>query len=85
MSEERRLLQGALTATFLREWNNADLDAEARQYIVEEAAKLFGGGRRGGGRLTSLLGAGARPRKSRTTTATRTRNRPMANRRQAGN
>lgn len=47
-SEQRRL-QGALATTFLRDWNNADLDDEARQYIMKEAAKLFGGGR--GGRL----------------------------------
>jgi AhpC/TSA family len=46
---EQRLLQGALASTFLRDWNRADLDDEARQHIMEEAGKLFGGGR--GGRL----------------------------------
>jgi hypothetical protein len=43
---ETRLLQGALASTFLRDWNTAKLDDEAREHIMQEAAKLFGGGRR---------------------------------------
>jgi thiol-disulfide isomerase/thioredoxin/mono/diheme cytochrome c family protein len=43
-SEERKL-QGALFTTLLRDWNTADLDEEARTHILDEAGKLFGGGR----------------------------------------
>jgi hypothetical protein len=50
---ETRLLQGALASTFLRDWNSAKLDDEAREHIMDEAAKLFGGGR---GRFQGLLG-----------------------------
>jgi len=50
---EDRLLRGALTTTFFRDWRTADLDDEARQHIMEEAAKLFGGGR---GRFKQFLG-----------------------------
>ncbi len=52
--EERRL-QAALASAFFRDWNKADLDDEARQHIMEEAAKLFGGGR---DRFQELLGGG---------------------------
>jgi hypothetical protein len=59
---ETRLLQGALASTFLRDWNSAQLDDVARQHIMEEAGKLFGGGN---GRFRSLLGGnrGAQPEK----------------------
>ncbi len=53
--EERRL-HGALVTTLLRDWRNADLDDEAKRHIVEEASKLFGGGRQ---RFDALLGGGA--------------------------
>jgi hypothetical protein len=52
--EER--LRGALITTLLREWREADLDDTARNHIMEEAGKLFGGGRR-----FSIPGAGPRP------------------------
>jgi mono/diheme cytochrome c family protein len=42
---EAQRLQGALATTFLRDWNSAKLDDEAREHIMEEAGKLFGGGR----------------------------------------
>jgi hypothetical protein len=54
---ETQMLQGALATTFMRDWNKANLDDEARQHIMEEAGKLFGGGR---GRFNRLLG-GRRP------------------------
>ncbi|MEX0678597.1 MAG: redoxin family protein [Pirellulales bacterium] len=47
--EETQRLQGALATSFVHDWNNAKLDDEAREHIMDEAAKLFGGGR--GGRL----------------------------------
>lgn len=50
---DRRLLQTALASTFLRDWNNAKLDDVARQHIIDEAVKLFGGGR---GRFNRVLG-----------------------------
>jgi mono/diheme cytochrome c family protein len=50
---ETRLLQAALASTFLRDWNTAKLDDEARRHIIDEAGKLFGGGR---GRFDRLLG-----------------------------
>ncbi len=43
---DQRKLQGALMTSLLRDWREADLDDEARQHIMEEAGKLFGGGRR---------------------------------------
>jgi hypothetical protein len=45
--DEARRLQGALATTFLRDWSSAKLDDEAREHIMEEAGKLFGGGPRG--------------------------------------
>jgi hypothetical protein len=54
---ERRLLQGAVASALIRDWNSADLDDEARQHIMEEAAKLFGGGRGG---VQNLLRGGSR-------------------------
>ncbi len=50
---EERLLQGALMRTLFRDWTTAQLDDEARTHILEEAAKLFGGGRR---QFEGLLG-----------------------------
>ncbi len=52
---EEHKLQGAMMNTLLREWREAKLDDVAREHIMEEAGKLFGGGRRfralpGGGR-----------------------------------
>jgi len=44
-SQEGRM-QGALITTLLRDWNEAKLDDVAKQHILEEAGKLFGGGRR---------------------------------------
>lgn len=35
----------AMMTSFVREWNEADLSMEAREHIVDEAIKLFGGGR----------------------------------------
>jgi hypothetical protein len=50
-------LQGALMTSLMRDWREADLDDTARERIMDEAAKLFGGGRRasfgGGGRSES--------------------------------
>ena len=59
--EEMRM-QGALMQTMMRDWNNSDLDQEARDKIVLEAGKLFGGGDRGGDFFKSLFGPGRRPR-----------------------
>jgi thiol-disulfide isomerase/thioredoxin len=55
---EERKLQGALFTTLLRDWNNSELDDEARGHILDEAAKLFGGGR---GQFAKLLGPGRKP------------------------
>ena len=55
-SEERKL-QGALFTTLLRDWSTADLDEEARTHILDEAGKLFGGGR---GQFNNLFGRGGR-------------------------
>ncbi len=52
-SQDQRRLQGALLTTLLRDWSQSDLDDVARQHIVEEAGKLFGGG---GARFGALLG-----------------------------
>lgn len=54
---KQRLLRGALARSFFRDWNSADLDDVAREHIMDEAGKLFGGGRRG---FQSLQGG--RPR-----------------------
>lgn len=43
-SDERKL-QGALITSLLRDWRTADLDETARNHIMEEAGKLFGGRR----------------------------------------
>ncbi len=51
-SQENRI-HGALVTSLLRDWREAKLDDEAKQHIVEEAGKLFGGGRH---RFESLLG-----------------------------
>jgi len=53
-SEERKL-QGALFTTLLRDWSTANLDDEARSHILDEAGKLFGGGR---AQFNNLLGSG---------------------------
>lgn len=37
----------------MRDWSTADLDDEARDHILDEAGKLFGGGR---GQFKNLLG-----------------------------
>jgi Copper type II ascorbate-dependent monooxygenase, C-terminal domain len=58
--KEDRLLRGALASAFFRDWQSADLDDIAREHIMDEAAKLFGGGR---GRFQQLLG-GSRSQKS---------------------
>jgi hypothetical protein len=55
---EEQKLQGALLTTLAREWREAKLDDEARAHIMDEAGKLFGGGRRrfslpGGGKPES--------------------------------
>lgn len=55
---EERKLQGALFTTLLRDWNSVELDEEARNHILDEAAKLFGGGR---GQFANLLGRGRKP------------------------
>lgn len=55
---EERKLQGALFTTLLRDWNSVELDDEARTHILDEAAKLFGGGR---GQFANLLGRGRKP------------------------
>ena len=53
---DERKIQMALMQAFMKEWSDAKIDPEARATIMEEAGKLFGGGRRGG--LESLLGGG---------------------------
>ena len=50
---EERLLQGALFTTLVRDWNSVELDDVAREHILDEAGKLFGGGRRN---FDALLG-----------------------------
>lgn len=35
----------AMMTSFIKEWNEADLSYESREHIVDEAIKLFGGGR----------------------------------------
>ncbi len=42
---DERKLQGALISTLVRDWRTANLDETARNHIMEEAGKLFGGGR----------------------------------------
>lgn len=62
--EDQRKIQMALMQSFMSEWSNAKIDPEARAIIMEEAGKLFGGGR--GNSLESLLGGGGgggRPRR----------------------
>jgi hypothetical protein len=60
--EEMRM-QGALMQTMMRDWNTSKIDPEAREKIVLEAGKLFGGGP---DLFNSLLGRGraARPEPS---------------------
>ena len=55
--EEMRM-QGALMQTMMRDWNTSKIDPVARDKIVLEAGKLFGGGP---DLFKSLLGRGARP------------------------
>lgn len=50
---EEGKLQAALFTTLMRDWNSAKLDDEARNHIIDEAGKLFGGGR---GQFRNLLG-----------------------------
>ncbi len=59
--EEMRM-QGALMQTMMRDWNNSDLDQDARDKIMLEAGKLFGGGDRAGDFFKSLLGPGKQRR-----------------------
>jgi hypothetical protein len=50
---DERKLQGALIASLMRDWRAADLDDVARERIMDEAGKLFGG------RRFSIPGGGA--------------------------
>ncbi len=56
---DERKLQGALITSLLRDWRTADLDDTARNHIMEEAGKLFGGRRFSipGGGVGELPGA----------------------------
>ncbi|MGD9645432.1 MAG: redoxin domain-containing protein [Pirellulales bacterium] len=59
-------LAPAMMMSFMREWREADLAPEAREHIVEEAMKLFGGGGgrgRGGDMLRRLLSPESKPQR----------------------
>jgi hypothetical protein len=53
------LMQAALMQTMLREWDNSDVDTEAREKILDEAEKLFGAGH---GTLNRMLGGRGKKR-----------------------
>ncbi len=59
---EERKLQMALMQSFIKQWNDTSLAADARAVIMEEAAKLFG--RDTGALFGSFLG-GSQPRERR--------------------
>ncbi len=54
-------LQGALIKTLAQDWRESNLDDVARAHIMEEAAKLFGGGRRRFGQPPSAGPRSERP------------------------
>lgn len=59
----------AMMTSFVREWNEADLSMDAKEYIVDEAIKLFGGGRgRGGAEMLRrvLLGGNRKTERNET-------------------
>jgi mono/diheme cytochrome c family protein/thiol-disulfide isomerase/thioredoxin len=57
--EEDRKLRGALIQSFMKQWNDSSIDAEARATILKEAEKLFGA--RPTAFLDPLFGRGRRP------------------------
>ncbi|MFO0947770.1 MAG: redoxin domain-containing protein [Planctomycetota bacterium] len=59
--ETMRQLGPSLMKTFVEDWNRADISDVARDRIIDEAGKLFGGGRRSN--LVSLL-LSRRPQKT---------------------
>lgn len=58
-----RRMGPAMMTSFIKEWNEADLSYESREHIVDEALKLFGGGRgREGAEMFRRMLLGSKPK-----------------------